>query len=352
MPGWTVKKASKPFVEKLHQFMKTPSLSSPILFAALQAVANESKKAIVLNIALPGCKWPLLIYPQHRTLNVVHIFVEPLENRIQMEKIFKAVKPGKFKQHSSTQPQGEYLGRSTTGASWAASKGISKNFQSTTYEFHWNLYKTLITHMERSENKRKPIKSLPFNPIINLNVQLLQAPSIEKSLLGVFNYVLLTEGQIKSQQALSLKKFNKYVRRNLRDDDYYSRVVRAETEAALKNAVLYWKEMRKGKIIELHLPKSHCCNTILRSTEVFSLHKCLVCRRWFASTFRKRSAQRNNTIDVGFKDILRVYSRNGNILPKDEYFEKDGQSWILWLINEEGGRARVEERLEKYMDLS
>merc|ERR1712096_145606 len=42
--------------------------------------------------------------------------------------------------------------------------------------------------------------------------------------------------------------------------------------------------------------------------------------------------------DFGFEDIIKICADHGNKLPSEEELSKDGLSWVLFLIENEGGR--------------
>ena len=119
------------------------------------------------------------------------------------------MKQGQFQQHNYSKPNGQHIGQPVTSASWASEKRFSMNIRAITYDFQLNLYISLITYIKKSIENGKRRLSLPLSPLYHKNIYLSDVKDLRRSLMAVFNYVLLSEGQIKSLTPLNPKQFKK-----------------------------------------------------------------------------------------------------------------------------------------------
>ena len=85
-----------------------------------------SKTAILLNIAIKGCNWPLVIVPLHCHYKFVHVLIQPYTNTTMFSPITNTLRPCTFSdsKHASIQ----YLSASTASAAWARSASFSKTY--------------------------------------------------------------------------------------------------------------------------------------------------------------------------------------------------------------------------------
>ena len=290
--GWSLRKSSLPFFKTFASFTENLQLRSEFLFPILQIIAEATKTYLLVNIQIPGCKWPFLFLPTVPSLGVKHIFISPLRGNLRISGTYHAVSPGSFLSHKIINPIGQQLGRSTTAAAWASAKGISKYVRSTSYEFQYSLHNCLTTHIVRTSDTARPIQSIPLSPTERKNLIGFRAKSEDKTLRAAFNYTLLVEGKVRGQRALSLKQFMKYVRRSSRTMDYYNRVVTTELDRFLLHANKFVIATNKMNIKWTPEPVSHCCDMLLHPTDVSFFFLCAACGSWKA--FKRDEASKSS----------------------------------------------------------
>ena len=175
----------------------------------------------------------------------------------------------------------------------------------------------------------------------------MRASSRSTSLKSVFNYILLMKGQVKCQQKLSRKKKIKFLRRSLREEDYYERILTKSIKDCVDESKFLVKA-RKGNRLYAKLPPNMiCCGGLLKATELFGNARCLDCKGWYIG---KKRFIRKDMEEYGFKDIILLCETNSEKLPSTRELNSKGLSWVNWLIEEEGGRQLVEEKIKYYFD--
>ena len=114
---------------------------------------------------------------------------------------------------------------------------------------------------------------------------------------------------MRSQQPITQGKFNRFVGRIGREEDYYERAVMRLSTAAIKNSILRTKALKEGKVTSVGLHSSHCCNQILLKVGIQGAAMCSVCGSWYE---RKVHGVQVRTSECGFLDIIWACEMNGN----------------------------------------
>ena len=101
------------------------------------------------------------------------------------------------------------------------------------------------------------------------------------------------EGQVKCQQKLSISKIMKLVRRRLREEDYYQRIL----SKAIKDAITESKCLETARIANRFYqktpPEMICCGSLLQVTLLFGNTRCTKCNRWYTNGSTNYGKQRS-----------------------------------------------------------